>query len=804
MPAVAEDQEQRKQYLEDQAKLRFEREQTESRQRERRERARQTVTKIRRHALALTVSIFALAVVGVGLYVVAQRSRGQEALKSQLADLNEAFGRQFAIGESHAMALLLGIEQPSPRLVRVLDDLRKVAPGIAPAIESAEFSNVLCSHGQATLAFGEAEMALDFKLDADEESTLSFAVDELSLVRSISTLVDTLASAQLDEGVRGLTEQLRALFSSAQSVTQAGAKLADLSSAVGSTPTLGYLAYQGEFKTIDVGRFDPVLGEAAVVSEVVLMDENGREIANVNARLVFAYDCGAEGSACQLLSVTVEPAEESLAHRRWCIENTQERIRQAFTDRDAEALARLTNPSQLAEIGRTLDWAKLCETAELVFDELDLDAAVAGSFIRYVPGTLPGSTSSFDSPPMRFAFEAASHWGVRASASDSWPAAPPALRRQQLGLSLLNQMTQAWRERDAEGYIALFEGTTRDVQSAADMFARIEQSGAQFQISAREDPDTPVVLYVEISSNTEGYSLKAFEFVLRGQGMVWNARSEHAGVSGDPLWVIAGEAYRTLAARLTSATADGIDSIESDFTAGLRQDMSDDERERIQRWIAALRSAGQLFEPASSEFLCGFPLRAALRKAVAKRATPAGGPMMFHLLTMPGSPANLVYVQEREVQVADIQTLWPHTLSRRRGDQPWRLWSEITGAPPRDQVVGLNLVEAAELANELDCEIPTLAEWRRAVEQIPDAKDMDFVGGVWELCSDSTEQSTVTIVGGCWHDHDADVQAAGIKTVESTTAPARFGTIGFRLCKRFSVPSEALAAASGDTSASAP
>jgi formylglycine-generating enzyme required for sulfatase activity len=179
--------------------------------------------------------------------------------------------------------------------------------------------------------------------------------------------------------------------------------------------------------------------------------------------------------------------------------------------------------------------------------------------------------------------------------------------------------------------------------------------------------------------------------------------------------------------------------------------------------------------------------------------------MTFHLLTMPGSPANLVYIQEREVQVADIETSWSHTrVSRRRGDKPWELWSEITGAPPRNQVVGLDLTEAAELANDLGCEIPTLAEWRRAVDQIPDAQDMDFVGGVWELCSDGAEQSAVTIVGGCWHDHDADVQAAGIKTVESTTGPARFGTIGFRLCKRFSVPSEALAAMPPDATSSVP
>ena len=195
--------------------------------------------------------------------------------------------------------------------------------------------------------------------------------------------------------------------------------------------------------------------------------------------------------------------------------------------------------------------------------------------------------------------------------------------------------------------------------------------------------------------------------------------------------------------RLADTTLDEIASIESDFTSGLQQDMSNDERERIQGWIAALRLAGQLFEPVSSDSICGFPVRATLRKATAK-------PMTFHLLTLPDSPANLVYIQEREVQVADIQTLW----SRRRGDQPWRLWSEITGPPPRNQVVGLQLAEAAELASELGCAIPTQAEWRRAVGQIPDAQAMDFVGGVWELCSDTTEPGAVTIVGGCWHDHD--------------------------------------------------
>ncbi|MCH8914031.1 MAG: hypothetical protein IIA33_10750, partial [Planctomycetes bacterium] len=661
------------------------------------------------------------------------------------------------------------------------------------------------------LALGEARVALKFDLEADKGSTLTFTVDDLSLARSINTLVDTLANAQLDEGVRGLMEQLRALFAGAQSAAQAGAKLADLSASGGSVPILGYLAYQGEFKMIDVGRFDPVLGEAAVVSEVVLMDKAGQQIANVHASLVFEYDCGTErprAAACQLVNVVVEPAEEPRAHIRWCIENTQTLIRQAFAYRDAEALARLTNPTQLAEIRRTLDWANLCETAELVFDELRLNtqvrgAVVAGASIHYVPGILPGNSSSFGLPSMLFTFETAAQPSVGPSVFCSWPAAPPALRRQQLGLSLLNKMTQAWRERDAEGYLARFEGTTRDAQSATDMFTRIAQSGAQFQISVREDLDTEVVLYVEISSDTEGYSLKIFEFVLREEELVWNARSEHTGVSDDPLWVIAGEAYRILIARLTDATADELDNIESDFASGLRQDMSNDERERIQRWIAAVRSAGELFEPASSESLCGFPLRVTLRKAAAKRATPAGGPMMFHLLTMPaaaGSSSNLVYIQEREVQVADIQKLWFAS----RADQPWRQWSEITGAPPRNQVVGLNLAEATELANKLGCEIPTLAEWRRAVEQIRDAKAMDFRGGVWELCSDSADQGAVTIVGGCWHDHDAEVQTASSGTVEATTGPARFGTIGFRLCKRFNVPGEALAAASRDSNESVP
>jgi hypothetical protein len=362
-------------------------------------------------------------------------------------------------------------------------------------------------------------------------------------------------------------------------------------------------------------------------------------------------------------------------------------------------------------------------------------------------------------------------------------------------------MTQAWRERDAASYIAMFAGTTRDAASAADMFTRIEQSGAQFQINVREDPDSRTVLFFEIASEAEGYAQKTFEFSLGEAGLVWNARSQRAGVSNDPLWVIAGEAYGTLVARLVGASGDEIDGIESEFRSGLEQDMSNDERERVERWIAALRSAGQFFEPASSEFLCGFPMRATLRKSAAE-------PMMFHLMTMPSSPTNLVYIQEREVQVADIQGLWPQTsASRKRGNQPWRLWSEIVGAPPRNQVVGLTLAEAAELANGLACEIPTLAEWRSAVRQIPDAKAMDFVGGVWELCSDSAGQSAATIAGGCWHDQDAEVLAAGMNSPprrsglgggeidESRTGPALFGTIGFRLCKRFSIPSEALAAA---------
>ncbi len=68
----------------------------------------------------------------------------------------------------------------------------------------------------------------------------------------------------------------------------------------------------------------------------------------------------------------------------------------------------------------------------------------------------------------------------------------------------------------------------------------------------------------------------------------------------------------------------------------------------------------------------------------------------------------------------------------------------------------------------------------------------------------AADLSDVTVVGGCWHDYDTEVQAVGIEPRESTAAPARFGTIGFRLCKRFSVPSEALTAAANDPNESTP
>lgn len=160
--------------------------------------------------------------------------------------------------------------------------------------------------------------------------------------------------------------------------------------------------------------------------------------------------------------------------------------------------------------------------------------------------------------------------------------------------------------------------------------------------------------------------------------------------------------------------------------------------------------------------------------------------MLFRLITSSGPPQYLTYVQEREVRVSDMARHW------RRADQPWSMWRSAVGEPPADQVVGLTLAEAREIAQDLGCEIPTRRDWVEAARQFGESSDRTsefaFYGGVWEFCRDGEPGDPPLVVGGSWLDYDPELADAGVSLPQPGTdlvaRQFRFGTIGFRLFKR--------------------
>jgi len=160
--------------------------------------------------------------------------------------------------------------------------------------------------------------------------------------------------------------------------------------------------------------------------------------------------------------------------------------------------------------------------------------------------------------------------------------------------------------------------------------------------------------------------------------------------------------------------------------------------------------------------------------------------MPFHVVFIPGARSNVVYMLEREVQVSDVAAHWSSS------NKPWEQWQAIVGSPPADQVVGITLSEAQKLAADLGCEVPMLTEWRSAVGHIPAAAEMGFFGGVWEFVSDATDDGVPLIVGGCWYDDDEVLSDFDSRPPAPLRRQSRFGTVGFRMCKRFAIPEQAL------------
>jgi hypothetical protein len=237
--------------------------------------------------------------------------------------------------------------------------------------------------------------------------------------------------------------------------------------------------------------------------------------------------------------------------------------------------------------------------------------------------------------------------------------------------------------------------------------------------------------------------------------------------------------------RLAGADWSSVETLHSEFTSSQGAGMSTDERAAIQLWLSAISEARSMFEAASPEHAAGFARRVRLKNA-------PGGEIIMRLVAPsrtesqdPSGPY-LLYMQEREVQVGDVAPLW----ARRRPDRPWEVWAQIVGTPPENQIVGLSFQEAAELARELHCELPVLTEWKHAAQSLQLEGPLGFEGGVWEWCGGSTLGSAPLIAGGCWLDRDPRVHETSPQA-ESLTGPSHFGTIGFRLCKRFEVPREA-------------
>lgn len=780
-PEEEDEEQQRREYLLEQAALKQEREQAKRRQDQRQQRTRQTRAKIRRHALALTISLLVLVVVSGSALVMVRRSQNTARVEDFLDRTNRKLAKEFSVGRTDEVAALLGIATPSAGLSRALADLRKVAPDSPPVLKVDEFTNLMRSAGHGLLVIGDHQLDVRLQSKAnDTAAAVNVELTDANLERFVAGLVDRLAGAQLDAAARNFIDRLRNIVMASHSVFEVEQALAKLLAPTLDSPrpaasqVLGYLGYQGKAKTLSLGRFEPVPGESAVRSAAIVMGDDGRAVENFDPQITFELDCATEGSPCQLVRITVQPAEEPAAHRQWCIESVMQAMSRTFGRRDVAALAALTNQSQLDPLDKTIAWAKQCKSADLVFEEVDYESAVALARVKYQPGLLAGSMEQHTTPAMQIGFSVAHGWGVRPSLQIDWPRRPTILLRQQLGAELLAKLSQAWRQQDPQAYLALFEGCTRSAESVAGMFQKMMLGHVEVEFRATEDQDSEIVLLIEATTNhAELYAPKRFGFVLEQDKLRWDPSSD------DPLWTVAGDRFREFVERLRNTDWEQISSIEADIQDTPQGDLSPQERQELRQWLAAIQAAKDLFEPRSADFSNGFA-----RQTVLKGTSEVSMP--FHVVFIPGAGSNVVYMLEREVRVADVAAHWSSS------DRPWKQWEAIVGLPPADQLVGITLADARKLAADMGCELPTLSEWRSAAGGIPAAAEMGFGGGVWEFVDDATDDGVPLIVGGCWYDGDGMSADSSARQPAPIRRQSRFGTIGFRMCKRFAIPEQAL------------
>jgi hypothetical protein len=787
-PAAARDaaglEEERRRYLQEQERLKQQREQADLRQAQRRRQRQAAVASIRafcsRHAKALALSTgagIALLVLLTGLLI---RAAHHASFQRAVTQTNEHLAERFASGDGHLLALALDLS-PGRKLVSAFEDLHKVAPGTVLALGAPRYAGLLHNRASATLPIGQSGLEIPLSLDPAAASGVRLGADPDRLAELLIEASDRLALEQLPPAVHELAQTLRRALSSATTASQTADILRQQTAPPIRDP-LGYLAAHGDHAVLVLGAFRPLAGETGLRAEAALTNVAGHDVLQEPAevRLRLAPPAAADGR-WSIGAVQVLPEQEPVAHKLWCMNTTLDELRAAFEARDSARLAELTRPDDLAQIQSMLEWTQRCRQASLAFEPVQVADSRVQLTVQFDSGVAGGSPRH--SAPLTLEFDGGRGWRIRADRANPWPPAPAALRRLELSADLVERFKGAWAQRSSALYLTLFEKHRLSPQAVDAMFEQMGLDNVPYDIEAREDPDDDSRLLIEVRPQADaqqarrGHVSKTFGFEMSGDALRWDGRE-------DPLWVFAGRQFEILVRRLRSAHWPGLTDIEKDFSRTAARDMSVLERDKIERWIAGLREARDLFEPLSEEHLAGFPLRAALRGS-GDRQLP------FRLVAVPGTDNRVVYMLERELQRDDLGSAAPGAGSR---------WETLVGSPPSGQVVGLGFDEARDVARGFGCTLPDLDEWLAAARAAGDTPEQPgaqaFYGGVWEFCDEASPGGGhPLVVGGCWYDFDAQLLEAGLPRPPIRRLEARlerFGTVGFRLCKRFSVPPEAL------------
>ncbi|MCG3137044.1 MAG: hypothetical protein HJJLKODD_00885 [Phycisphaerae bacterium] len=772
----------RQQYLQEQLRLREEREATERRQAQVEQqlqaaRARWTAW-WRRHAVAASLGLLLLAGAITSGVIQWQRSRQDQWVRRELARLTEALNESWQKQSGKAWLQAWSATGDDAQLDRLLTGLQRVSGQQRFAVNDIAYSDFWRRTGQAVVRFGDPLQTIRFTR-SQQTTQLQFTEPPAEQWPAIlSARIDQLALAQLSPAVIELMGRVRQTFN--QATSGAAARQAVAALLTGSdTPTpintLGYLGFQAQRKKIELGPFKPLPGETAVSTEVRVSDTNGKLINDLPWAMIWRYEC-AEAGACRLLRVELNPADEPLEHREWCMQQTLADIRTAFLAHDEVRLTDLLGQGSTTSLPTTLAWVQQCRSAELQYGPLNTGSGSLTATIAYQPGILNEQEYTIGALPLELAPE--TEWGVRQGLTLDWPTAPAPLLRQQQGQQLLQRLQASWNAAQAADYLQLFPGTARRSDEIEAMLARFQQEKISINWQLREDAEMADRLIVELipqgvtSEVATRYGVKRLGFMVRGTTLEWDRTS-------DPLWLVQGLAYQNWVQRLTNLSWSSAGELTVEFRAQAGRDLNNEERTTLIQWFDAVDQISNRFEPLEEERLAGWPRRLRL----------TGSAMTFRLIKPLSDSDPLLYVQEQEVTVADVLKYW------RRADRPWELWKELVGATPQEQVVGLSYDEALALAQQFGGRLPTRAEWLRAAAAVDETTEQPgsahFFGGVWEFCQPDPADSTPLIMGGCWYDLEGPRVIA--PTSRAIQRQLKYGTIGFRWCQPVTLPPAAIA-----------